>query len=174
MKLIWFVYCFSMSVCRLTVLGLPVSASVFALSMAGDSDTKNEVIKRIQGLFRYQTVETLQHVEKLMAERRVEPSAKARNPSGNKVAGPCRACGAPRPPAAGAAPWHLRDEIVPRGALCQPCEWASDKEGRDRKDWPHWQLWQDLLQKAKDEGKPLVIKIPPVVGRGQKRKQPDA
>lgn len=105
----------------------------------------------------------------MWAQDRVKESVKQatewRNPTGSKKSGqPCTTCGGERPPKSGCEPWHLRKGPkgwwVPRGAACQPCEWADDS-GMDRLLWNHWSMWRTLKAEAGERGEPLLIKIPP-------------
>ena len=108
----------------------------------------------------------------LMEQRQQEPP-KSRNPSGKKDAGPCEKCGGLRPPVVDCAPWHLRQgakRLMPRGALCQPCEWAKDS-GNDRGKWPHWDVWTQLEAEMVERNEPVLIKVPPA--KEPKQKKPE-
>ena len=134
------------------------------------SQERRHVRARIDRLLHKADIDTLLKTEDFLKDNMVEvlPS---KNPTGRKIAGPCATCRRDRPPMPNCQPWHLRkgrDGWIPRGALCQPCEWAGDS-GKDLAEWPWWATWRKLKAEALEHGKPLLIKIPPADGKAPKR-----
>ena len=124
------------------------------------SEDRRHVRARVLRLVEAVDVQTLLRAEDVLKEG--VQKIVSRNPSGSKAALPCERCKGKRPPAEDCEPWHLRAGplgLVPRGALCQPCEWAKDS-GKDRLLWKHWAVWRSLRERA-GEGTPLLLKVPP-------------
>jgi len=126
------------------------------------SDQIRNVRARVERLVKKADKELLLDTEEFLKQRLKEAPA-SKNPSGKKTAEPCTECHGARPPQINCEPWHLRKGPggwVPRGAVCQPCEWAADS-GKDRSKWKHWPTWRRLKAEAESKGEPLLIKMPP-------------